>query len=67
MHASERATLFIERDVALHESRVDAMCLEFTMRPSAREKSAFVLKPFRLDDKCALQFCFGEDHDPSKH
>ncbi len=58
VHTTQRASLVIERDVALANRRIDAVLPKgrFTERPG--KKTSLISQPGRLDDEERIDFCW---------
>ena len=46
----------------LHQSGIEPVGAEFPGAPGAGEKTPFVFGPLRLNQECAFEIKFGEDH-----
>ena len=61
VHTSQDALLLIERDITLHELRIERVCRKLTFTPGACEKAALVFLPVGLNQESTSEFCFGEN------
>jgi hypothetical protein len=62
MHPSHSSFEDIERDIALHQLRVQPMRFKFAPAPGPGKKTALVLQLLNVNDIRTLEVCFGKDH-----
>ena len=62
MHASDGALLMAESNIKLSHIWIQVVCFKLILAPGAREKAAFVLDFFDIDDVSPFEFCFNEIH-----
>ena len=62
VHASQRASPAVRRDVRLRDDRLQAVSRKLLLAESAREKPSVILVPLQFDDVGAIQFRFHKDH-----
>ena len=58
MHPAQGTFIRVERDIALEESRIQAVLLEFALAESAGKEPPGVFNPLQINDKRALKFRF---------
>src|SRR6266850_2191598 len=63
MHPANCAFSPIVGNIRLRYDGLQAVGFELILAKSARKKSSRILPALEVNDKCALQFCFGEDHE----
>src|SRR5713226_4538746 len=61
MHSSQRSFAFVEGNVALRHSRIQAVRFEVLLAKCPRKKTALVRLPFQVDDECAGQLSLREN------
>src|SRR5260370_39844352 len=64
MHSSQRSFAFVEGNVALRHSRLQAVRFELLLAKCPRKKTALVRLPFQVDDECAGQLSLRENQVP---
>ena len=63
MHATECTLLFAERNVALDQPCVEAVCCELSLAPAPSEKAPFVLEFLWRDNESTLELSLEENHN----